>query len=176
MGVLGLTTPNKVRNFSEFPEVKGKNDPQLQPYIDRAESQLDSLYDYDTAAVGYVAQMELAANLLTENIIILMTPDFRRSQLAGYRAETIGTYSYTRSNGGSVGQQDMLGMTDEILRIIRRFVLGKVLKQSRTEVFVPRTVKVDESGVKYYVDEDASSDAITDPTDPRHHIVIGPNS
>lgn len=175
MGILDTPTPLLVPAdivaFSEFPEVRNKTAVKMQAYIDRAEGLLDRLYSYDNTVVGYATQMQLATMLLVENLIVLQTPTYRRSQLAGFRAETIGTYSYSRSD-----RKNLLNpaITDEIIGLVQPFVVqgagGSVPRQSRTEVFVPRTAKtVVQSDIKYFIPEDefTSESAVRDPLDPR---------
>lgn len=170
MGILNATTVRKLQDFSELPEVHGKNPVQLQAYINRAEAILSRIGDYDLSLTGCVANLELAVNMLAENLIILRTPDYMRSQLAGFRSETIGSYSYTRSENmsGSI----FMGITEEIYSLLRSCRVGSSdFRSMRTNVFMPRTFKTaigaDE---RYYVPEDeriVEGTVIIDPADPR---------
>lgn len=170
MGVLNATTIRALQDYSEMSEVHGKHPSKLQAYIDRAEAIISHLYSPDVSLAGCADNLQLAVNMLAENLIILNTPTFKRSQLAGFRSETIGSYSYTRGTNAEVVFDPV---TEEI-----RMLLGACLpnsggiQYSRTHVFVPRTFRVVGGGEEefYYLPEDerVTSLALIDPSDPRH--------
>lgn len=168
MGVLGLTTPELVRDSTNLPEVANMGNSQLQAYIDRAESIIDRGNVYDTTKSGYASQMRLAVNMLVENMIVIETPSWRRSRLSGFRSESIGNYSYSRDK--SVATTAELALSDEIIGILRNYGTDKLFRNTHTEVFIPRTYKTDPKGdITYYVSEDEipARVAIPDPKDPR---------
>lgn len=173
MGILDtpfiLTTPAKVRSFSVLPEVYNfENDAKLQQYIDRAEFIASRLYDYDTTLPYYAAQMEFAIDMLVENLMVMDTPSFKRSNISRLRAEQIGTYSYSRSDPASKGGGDAPHyFTEEILMILKAFVIGNPYQYQTTLVFQPRTFSIDDSGVKYYLPENMVMDqSFRDPPTP----------
>lgn len=157
MGVLAITDKTKVRAFTNLPEVSALGDPQLDLYINRAEFIISRLYDYDNTLSGYAAYMEIAANLLVENLVVLNTPTFKRSSAAQMRSEQIGSYSYTR--GSSEGDVIEAAMTEEIMTYLRAFRSGangsQDIRREMTHVFPPRRIVADsgKSGVGYMLPE-----------------------
>ncbi len=160
-GVLGLTTSVKVRQFSNLPEVTAMRDPILDVYINRAEFIISRMYDYDNTLSGYVQYMEYAADMLTENLVVMNTPQFRRSSLAKLIAESIGTYSYKKGTPGANAQDPNAALTEEIMGMLKAYTLGNTgVPFSTTLVFVRRSESFDNTGIKYAVPDDITTDIL----------------
>ncbi len=170
MGILDtlsvLTTPTKVKVFSSLPEVQLLDSTKLQMFIDRAEFIASRLFDYDNTLPYYLQQMEYAIDMLVENLVVMNTPTFKRSSVARFRAEQIGTYSYSRDTG-SVSIEGPSYLTEEAMMILKAFVIGNPYKYTTTMIFLPRTFSIDSTGERFYLPDNESIDrAFRDPPNP----------
>ncbi len=95
MGKMNLTTAAILKAFTQFPEIKAMDDPTLSARINQAEWAIFIYTSYDTSLDGYSEGMQLAANLLTEKIIILNNPQMRRISAAGIQSYKIAGTSIT---------------------------------------------------------------------------------
>jgi hypothetical protein len=170
MGVLGLTDIAKVQAFSNLPEVASIDPVKLQTYIDRAEFIASRLFDYDNTLPAYALQMEYAIDMLVENMVIQGIPSFKRSGIAKMRSEQIGSYSYTMKDETKGGANWLLQyMTEEVWFILNAYKAGTSPHNAlhTTHVFIPRTAKIDDTGVHYFIPEDETVNPINqDPPNP----------
>jgi hypothetical protein len=117
--------------------------------------------------------MEIALDMLVENLVVMSTPAFKRSAVGKLRAEQIGSYSYSRADKNPKATTPQY-LSDEISQILNSYKTGTDphMAIETVHVFLPRTIAVDSSGHKYYLPETVETDPqFRDPPNPQSPLV-----
>jgi hypothetical protein len=117
---MAFATAQEVRDQSSFGEVAALTDPQIDLYIERANSYMRRFVGYDYRGAtdpDTVADLRRATVLLVEYIWFIDNPTVKESNMAGLDSERIGTYSYNAGAKRSepTGNEEL----DQILNHLR---------------------------------------------------------
>lgn len=97
-----VITPQDLLDYSVFPEVQERKTELLEKDILEAENEIKELigHNFDTAEYETVPEDAKLAYLKLAQFYALINSD--ESIVKGYESETLGDYSYTLSNGGTI--------------------------------------------------------------------------
>jgi hypothetical protein len=111
-------TPEQVVKYTDFDAVKTRAPTKLQSDILQAEIELFNKVGHKFSDPQYIplpAEVELALIKLTEYYALVNSDE---SMAKGYTSESLGTYSYTLSDGTSVNKPSIdLLIADYVIKV-----------------------------------------------------------